>query len=445
MVVVIGIALLVAFVLAIFDPYKGLLGLLGVAIIQPGELYSIFDTLHVERMLALLVLVSLFLHGKKLAFPKMTRRVLGFWLAMFLSIPFSWWISGTFTFTFDFGRIIIFHLLIVALVDNDQRFKAFVIEFALLLGWLAGSSVWGYYHGAYTFAMGIERASGLTSSGGDPNSLGLTLVSGLPLPLLLFFKGKGTSRWLGLASAVIAVYGVLLTGSRTSFFALLFLGMCFVFSRKKNLLLLPVLVVLLAGIWTVLPLEYQQRYMSVENRKTDESYLNRLLAWRAGWMMFKDRPITGVGAGQFAYANGAKYWPDKRHPIWLQPHSLYIQVMAELGIIGIIAFLMFLITLLRTNLKLSRRLRSMTSFSPLTQYFPLVCTLSVWVLLFAGYSGHNLYRNTWYMLAAMTGALALQLERQPEQQQSPTAREEPRPAEGFLEPAESLSAYSSGL
>jgi hypothetical protein len=141
MVVVIGIALLVAFVLAVIDPYKGLLGLLAVTIIQPGELYSIFDTLHVERMLALLVLLSLFLHGKKLVFPKMTRRVLGFWLAMFLSIPFSWWISGTFSFTFDFGRIVIFNLLIVALVDNDQRFKLFVTEFALLIGWLAASSV----------------------------------------------------------------------------------------------------------------------------------------------------------------------------------------------------------------------------------------------------------------------------------------------------------------
>lgn len=444
MVVVIGIALLVAFVLAVVDPYKGLLGLLGVIIIQPGELYSIFDTLHVERMLALLVLASMFLHGKKLAFPKMTRRVLGFWLAMALSIPFSWWISGTFSFTFDFGRIVIFHLLIVALVDNDQRFKAFVTEFALLVGWLAASSVWGYYHGAYTFAMGIERASGLTSSGGDPNSLGLTLVSGLPFMLLLLFKGKGKARIIGLATAGIAVYGVLLTGSRTSFFGLLFLGMCFVFSRKKNLLLLPVLVVLLAGIWTILPLEYKQRYMSVENRKTDASYLNRLLAWRAGWMMFKDQPITGVGAGQFAYANGAKYWPDKRHPIWLQPHSLYIQLMAELGIIGIIAFVAFLTTLVRTNMELSRRLRSMTNLSALTQYFPLVCTLSVWVLMFAGYSGHNLYRNTWYILAAMTGALALQLERQPNQPEPHTPQEESNPEEAFLQPT-SLSACSDAL
>jgi len=149
--------------------------------------------------------------------------------------------------------------------------------------------------------------------------------------------------------------------------------------------------------------------------------------------MFKDRPITGVGAGQFANANGAKYWPDKLHPIWLQPHSLYVQVMGELGTLGTAAFLAFLITLVRTNMELSRRLRSLTNVSGLAKCFPLACTLSVWVLLFAGYAGHTLYRNTWYMLAAMSGALATRLERNPESQEQRAAGQEAEPTEPLVE------------
>ncbi|MFQ5778488.1 MAG: O-antigen ligase family protein, partial [Terriglobia bacterium] len=128
-------------------------------------------------------------------------------------------------------------------------------------------------------------------------------------------------------------------------------------------------------------------------------------AWRAGWEMFKDHPLTGVGSMQFPNANGAKYWPNQRNPVWLNAHSLYFQVLGELGLLGTLIFLLFVVNLLRTNKRLGHILSGDGSTARWLQAFPLACTLSLVVLLFAGYSSHNLYRSTWYLLAGLSASL----------------------------------------
>ena len=127
--------------------------------------------------------------------------------------------------------------------------------------------------------------------------------------------------------------------------------------------------------------------------------------------MFKDNPLTGVGTGEFSNANGAKYWPGPRPKLWLNAHSLYIQLLAELGLVGVLAFTFFLVTLFRLNRRLSQQLASVADCPSWMRQFPTACMLTLLVLLFAGYSSHNLYRSTWYMVAALTASLQLILAR----------------------------------
>ncbi len=54
--------------------------------------------------------------------------------------------------------------------------------------------------------------------------------------------------------------------------------------------------------------------------------------------MFESNPITGVGAGNYEFANGTKFWPGEGRKIWLDAHSLYFKILGELGLIGIITF-----------------------------------------------------------------------------------------------------------
>src|SRR5579863_9619730 len=93
MAAVLGIALFIAFAIGFLNPFAGLLGLLAVNVIQPGELYPVFNTFHVERLSAIFVLISLLLHHRGQIHLKnpMSRQVYIFWAALFASVPLAYW------------------------------------------------------------------------------------------------------------------------------------------------------------------------------------------------------------------------------------------------------------------------------------------------------------------------------------------------------------------
>jgi len=192
---------------------------------------------------------------------------------------------------------------------------------------------------------------------------------------------------------------------------LLILG--FVLTRSRAILYLPVGLVLLAVIWMAAPEQFKERYLTiakvvrpnVDEDHLDESYLSRIYAWQAGRNMFMDYPLTGVGPGNFKTAAGTQYWPGKGKKRWLNPHNLYIQLIAELGIIGVVVWLAFQVSLWKLTWRLKSMLRARDDLDGLVRYYPLACVFSLAALVVAGYSTHSLYRSTWYILAALSGAL----------------------------------------
>ena len=405
---VILIAVAIMLVWAVGNPFVGLIGLLTVNILRPGEIYPLFASLHIERILAIVVLASLLFHEKRIATPKITRAVLAFWATMFLAIPFAFWQSNSLDTSITFGQTIAYHLLIVTLVKTEKRFQTFLIIFMVLIGWLAGSSLVSYLEGHVIVTMGIERASGLTSAGGDPNTLGLTLVSALPLVVLVLRSEMPKwARLLALGVCGLCVATVISTGSRMSFFTLIMAIGLFAATRKHRFILVPAALIILGIGWIFIPEQYKERYETVNKLDKDESYQNRLRAWQAGWAMFKSNPLTGIGPGNFAVAAGSEFWPGEGRKHWLNAHSLPLKAIGELGLVGTIAFIYMLFTLFRLNGRLKRQAREEPDLPGYLVWFPVACNFSLIILLIAGYSSHNLYRSTWYMLASLSGAMEL--------------------------------------
>lgn len=404
MIVVIGVALAIFTLWGLANPFIGVLGLLFAAVVQPGELYPIFGALHVETLMALITTVSLIIHGGSLKFHVISKRLLYFWGAMIVALPLSFWPGYAVSFTLDFSHVVLYHLLIASLVTTVKRFKIFVIFFVLLVTWHAASAVWLYSNGIY-YALGgnLNRSAGLTSISDQPNSLGLLLVAAFPLAaLLLLNDNKALLRMAGLAILCLFVWAILTTNSRASFFSLVVLVLTWALTRRKALMAIPFVVVILLLGWQVMPQEFKNRYTT--DLKTDDSYLNRVRAWKAGREMFFDNPLTGVGPGCFTFANGAKYWKGQRK-IWLNAHSLYVQLPAELGIIGVVTFTMFLSAIYKENNRLKKLLQD-SEYPRFLRFFPTACSFSILMWLVAGYSSHDLYHGNWFMLGALSVALA---------------------------------------
>ena len=391
----------------ISKPFVGLLALLVVYIVQPGELYPHLAFLHLERTLAVFVLASFFLHGNRFKFPPVTKWFLAFFGSMIISIPFAFWPMSSVGFCITFFEIVTFHLLIVSLLDSEERISKFIITMVGLIGWLAFTSLYLYAVGVRFVTMGIERAESLTSSGGDANTLGITLVTAMPLEVLLMSKGNSKRvRFFGLAICATSVWTVIVTGSRTSFFAMLFLVVLLILADwRKKLKFLPLVIIAAPLLWMVIPQQYKDRYETVDKLKDDESYQNRILSWQGGYHMFLSNPITGIGPDNYAIANGEKYWPGRpRH--WLNAHSLFFKLIAELGLVGLITFVGYLSNVFALNHRLGKELKERGA-STMVQKFPLYCSVSFGLLLFTGYSAHNVYRNTWFLLGAISAATGM--------------------------------------
>lgn len=391
----------------ISKPFIALLALTVVHIVQPGEIYPHLAVLHLERVMAFFVLISFFVHGNRFVFPPVTKWFLAFYGVMILSIPFAFWRINSAGFCLSFLQVVCFHLLIVALLNSEARVKSFIVTNVALIGWLAGTAAYSYAKGVRIVAMGIERASGLTSSGGDPNTLALTLVSTMPLELMLM--GKGNSKWvrlIALAVLLLSIYTVVITGSRTAFFCMLFMVLLVMAADwKRKLKFLPLVVIALPLLWIMVPEQYKQRYETVDKLKDDESYQNRVISWEGGIKMFLHNPVTGVGPDNYTYANGEKYWPGPGRRHYLNAHSQFFKLLGELGMLGIITYVGYLINLFRLNNRLRKILKNRGANLAL-QKFPVYCQISLCLLLFAGYSSHNTYRIQWFILGAISAATA---------------------------------------
>lgn len=117
--------------------------------------------------------------------------------------------------------------------------------------------------------------------------------------------------------------------------------------------------------------------------KTNLSNSDRIFMWKAAVEMFKSNPLFGVGLGNFYifYPQYRSSWADLMNT---SAHSNYFQILAELGIIGLISYLITLIVpywyLLKT--------RSLQKYIREASLFIYCASLS---FLMQGFFDHNLF------------------------------------------------------
>ena len=63
----------------------------------------------------------------------------------------------------------------------------------------------------------------------------------------------------------------------------------------------------------------------------------REILWAAGWLMIQQYPLTGIGLGNFKYVVPL-FQPDADRPYANIAHNTYIEMTAETGLPGLLAF-----------------------------------------------------------------------------------------------------------
>ena len=407
--IIVGAVLAVSIgILIALYPYFGLVIYYLVLVVRPEILWPQLAALRPTRMISLVLLVSMLIHMKYKGQPfvvfkdRMTKHMVFFIAALFISVPMAFWQDQSFWFSIDFLWLFLYFIILINILSTEMRIKGFLWLFLLAGGYNAISSAIAYFSGNLVVAQGIERAEGL--AGADPNTLAVSIVLGLPFMYfaLIWVKNKFL-KILPLIFLAASIFTISITGSRSGIIGIVVsAAMIWLVSKKKMVTAMVAILVMVIG-WFALPAQYQQRYASIFSDEIDPSSQGRIDAWKAGWGMFKANPITGIGVDCFPLAYASGRYSDTR--VLLRPHNLYIQIISELGIVGLAAFGALIYYIMRSNFRLRKRLKSAGKADHPFVWISYSITCSFGALFATSFFGHSLFRGHWYVCAALTAAL----------------------------------------
>lgn len=250
-----------------------------------------------------------------------------------------------------------------------------------------------------------------------PNRYGQVMIVLLPLAVFLYRRGPTRRARLMAAGAggVILVGGVLLTYSRATLLALALLLVAAAlvkWLRPRTLCAVGVCALLLMPV--AAPGLYQRlsTLQAVtdldEPSEADGSLRGRATEMLAALLVFLDHPFLGVGPGQYLPFYSVEYQQisdiqfrelDRSR----RAHTLYFEMAAELGLLGLVIFLSIPLLLMR---ELWRVRRLSAAHRPDVADLATALCLSLFVFLVtAVFLSHAFERYYWFLIALAAAAL----------------------------------------
>jgi len=210
------------------------------------------------------------------------------------------------------------------------------------------------------------------AEGIHPNHAAVMLGSGLAVAWLLAVGEKPLNKFwriFNFSYVLVALYGVMLTGSRGGFIAcvpsLIVIAIHLFRKPGSAIITAGIILAALPGLLANPSVQKNiERIGSISESASADGFTGRGDRWKAAIEIFKDNPIIGVGAGGYRPAT-RDYGTYAIHSETGEPlgaHSSYLQFASELGIVGLSIFvgLLFSIFLNYRTLLPGYRLAFMT-------------------------------------------------------------------------------------
>ena len=216
-----------------------------------------------------------------------------------------------------------------------------------------------------------DAESRVTGPIGDPNFYAQTMVVIVPLALAQLLNERSRLLKLlafwSLAACIMTVLGTLSRGA--------FLGLGVVCAMRllrppfKPSMLVPIVaaaIIVLIPLAPLIPERYTNRLGTMtefisgpsEDGQQDHSLRGRSSEMLAAVMMFSDNPILGVGLGNYnsQYLKYSRILGMDSRREERSAHSLYLEIAAERGLVGLTIFGALIFVMFRTMLQARRTL-----------------------------------------------------------------------------------------
>lgn len=236
---------------------------------------------------------------------------------------------------------------------------------------------------------------------GNPNLLAGYLLAAIALSFSALFVWPGWLPKTLAGTATLANLACLyFTDSRGGWLACLAVAFAFLLllyyweldrlPRFWRIWLLPLVLgcltaFLIVALATVEPLRL--RVASIFAGRGDSSNNFRINVWGAVFRMIGDRPLLGIGPGNSAFNQVYPLYMQTGYPA-LSAYSIFLEIVVEMGVAGILAFLWLIVVIFDQGLRELARLRQEGN----PQGFWLIGALAA----IAGLLAHGVVDTVWY-------------------------------------------------
>lgn len=355
--IIIVFIVIIVGVLILMRPYLGVIfAASSLQIIDVLPSIPIFSS--IMPLLGLLTAVGYLLQQKEGNEKKRFRigsvNILGllFVIWIFISNPEAAWFGLDRNYILTFIQLSVLAILTANLLNSSQKQRVFFWLFSI-------ASI------ASAF-ISIQRGFILEHDMNTPFSAGLGenanssaryfLVGMIFLTYLRSIEKTSALRWIATAGIIITFLGIFYTSSRTGILLLIIaIGLFILLNPRKRqnpaMLFIFILatVILLALSDNVFRL-VASIFPSI-SEGTDTMGL-RYKLWAAGWRMWLDHIIQGVGIGMYRFQMSAYAIGIPPRSIGAVAHNTYIQLLSETGIVGLGIFLAMTVLTLK-NLRIT--------------------------------------------------------------------------------------------
>lgn len=280
---------------------------------------------------------------------------------------------------------IILYFIICETIRTGKQIERILVIFVLIGGWTALYGILQYYGIDYFhYWVGNTGRKSMFSTFGNPNFVAEYHIAILPISLIFFLFGS--SLWkkvIGGFGFMIASLCLLISQTRGSWvgFALSLIFLCimlklkdrkvFAEAKKTIRVILILAIIILLGFGAAdLKKHGLREVKAVVNRAYSIFTFGdefRRFVWQGTIIMIKEHPFTGVGLGGFKQhypEYQAKFLERDEYPSYVQAsnvpqaHNEFLQVWAEMGILGVAAVIWLVSALFCNGISILKKLKA---------------------------------------------------------------------------------------
>jgi putative inorganic carbon (HCO3(-)) transporter len=270
------------------------------------------------------------------------------------------------------SKILLMSFVTILMISTRERLKAMMMVTAGSLGLLA---VKGTLFGL--------RTGGESRVWGPPDSFltdnnAFALAMNMCLPILYYLAREEKNRWMRLALRicfVCCILSVLLTYSRGGMLGLIAVLAAITLKGRHKIRGAGLILASIGLLITFAPGAWMDRMGQFAQGNLDTSADERLVSWGTSWHFAHDYPVTGGGFDALPDVNIFQRYELRPLPDGFPssgPHSIYFQLLADHGFVGLGLFLLLIGSCIRTLYRVRSAARRIPGARWLVAYTQMV-------------------------------------------------------------------------